>query len=200
MTMSAGTVSTQEALQLVIAMHRLLRGLRRAADIATPHASQLIVLALLAQYGPLRVGELAGRIPCSQPTATMTVAGLQTSGLVTREADPDDGRASRVLITEQGRLMLRSLAQGEADALTGLLSTMDEDDLRILRAAIPLLSTLADGATTQPERTTALAPGPGWGRKVGRRVLDGAFAVAITYTKAPLRMLGSGARARIPPG
>jgi DNA-binding MarR family transcriptional regulator len=168
MTMSAGTVSTQEALQLVIAMHRLLRGLRRAAEIATPHASQLIVLALLAQYGPLRVGELAGLIPCSQPTATMTVAGLQTSGLVTREADPDDGRASRVLITEQGRLMLRSLAQGEADALTGLLSTMDEDDLRILRAAIPLLSTLADGATSQPGRTTAL-PRPGWGAGAGGR-------------------------------
>jgi DNA-binding MarR family transcriptional regulator len=155
--MSTGTVSTREALQLVIAMHRLLRGLRRAADIATPHASQLIVLALLAQHGALRVGELAGRIPCPQPTATMTVAGLQASGLVAREPDPDDGRASRVLITEEGRRMLQSLARGEAEALTGLLSTMGEEDLRVLRAAIPLLSTLADGATSQPERTTALA-------------------------------------------
>jgi DNA-binding MarR family transcriptional regulator len=160
MTMSAGTMSTEEALQLVIAMHRLLRGLRRAADISTPHASQLIVLALLTQHGPLRVGELAGRIPCSQPTATLTVAGLQSAGLVTREPDPADGRASRVLITEHGRRTLRSLAEGEAEALTALLSTVDEDDLRILRAAIPLLSGLADGATQQPERTTALAGGP----------------------------------------
>ena len=153
--MSAGTVSTQEALQLVIAMHRLLRGLRRAADIATPHATQFIVLALLAQHGPLRVGELAARIPCPQPTATITVAGLQTAGLVSREADPADGRAARVLITEDGRRTLQSRAQSEAEALAALLSTVGEEDLRILRAAIPLLSSLADGATQQLERTTA---------------------------------------------
>jgi len=152
-TMSTGTVSTQEALQLVIAMHRLLRGLRRAADIAAPHATQLIVLAMLAQHGPLRVGELAARIPCSQPTATITVAGLQTAGLVTREADPADGRAARVLITKDGRHTLQSLARSEAEALAALLSTVGEEDLRILRAAIPLLSGLADGVTRQPERT-----------------------------------------------
>ena len=155
MTMSAGTVSTQESLQLVIAMHRLLRGLRRAADIATPHATQLIVLALLAQHGPLRVGELAARIPCPQPTATITVAGLQSAGLVTREADPADGRAARVLVTEDGRHTLQSLAQSEAGALAALLSTVGEEDLRILRTAIPLLSGLADGASRQPERTAS---------------------------------------------
>ena len=155
MTMNPGTVNTQEALQLVIAMHRLLRGLRKAADIATPHATQLIVLALLAQHGPLRVGELAARIPCPQPTATITVAGLQSAGLVTREADPADGRAARVLITEDGRHTLQSLAEGEAEALGALLSTVDEQDLRILRTAIPLLSGLADGVTRQPERTAS---------------------------------------------
>jgi DNA-binding MarR family transcriptional regulator len=154
--MNTGTVGTQEALQLVIAMHRLLRGLRKAADIpGAPHATQLIVLALLAQHGPLRVGELAVRIPSSQPTATLTVAGLEASGLVIRESDPDDGRASRVLITEAGQRMLRSLAEREAEALTGLLSAVGEEDLLILRAAIPLLASLADGATSQPEQTTA---------------------------------------------
>jgi DNA-binding MarR family transcriptional regulator len=152
--MDTGTVSTQEALQLVIAMHRLVRGLRKA-DAAAPHPTQLIVLALLAQHGPLRVGELAARIPCPQPTATTTVAGLQAAGLVSREVDPADGRAARVLITEVGRRTVHSAAQREAEALAALLSTVDEEDLRILRAAIPLLSGLAEGATRQPERTTA---------------------------------------------
>ena len=59
------------------------------------------------------------------------MAGLQTAGLVTREADPADGRAARVLITEDGRRTLHSLAQREAEALTALLSTVDEEDLRI---------------------------------------------------------------------
>jgi DNA-binding MarR family transcriptional regulator len=154
MTMNAGTVNTQEALQLVIAMHRLLRGLRKA-DVAAPHPTQLIVLALLARHGPLRVGELAARIPCSQPTATTTVAGLQKAGLVIREVDPADGRAARVLITEVGRDTVRSVAQREAEALAVLLSTVDEEDLSLLRAAIPLLSGLAEDATRQPARMTA---------------------------------------------
>jgi DNA-binding MarR family transcriptional regulator len=154
MTMNAPAVNTQEALQLVIAMHRLLRGLRKA-DIAALHPTQVIVLALLARHGPLRIGELAARIPCPQPTATTTVAGLQTAGLVTREADPADGRAARVLITEAGRRTVHSVAQREAEALAALLATVDDDELRILRAAIPLLSSLAEGATRQPERTTA---------------------------------------------
>jgi DNA-binding MarR family transcriptional regulator len=155
MTMNARTVNTQEALQLVIAMHRLIRGLRKA-DTAAPHPTQIIVLALLAQHGPLRIGELATRIPCPQPTATTTVAGLQAAGLVTREVDPADGRAARVLITDVGRRTVHSVAQREAEALAALLSTVDEADLRILRAAIPLLSGLAEGSTRQLERTTPL--------------------------------------------
>jgi DNA-binding MarR family transcriptional regulator len=155
MIRNAGTVSTQEALQLVIAMHRLLRFLRKAADIAAPHPTQFIVLDLLARHGSLRVGELAARIPCPQPTATITVAGLQTAGLVTRESDPADGRAARVLITEDGRRTLHSAAQREAEALAALLSTVDQEILRTLRAAIPLLSGLAEDATRRPESTRA---------------------------------------------
>jgi DNA-binding MarR family transcriptional regulator len=151
MTMAAGTVGTQEALQLVIAMHRLLRGLRRAvSDVAAPHATQLIVLALLAQHGPLRIGELAARIPCSQPTATLTVTGLQAAGLVSRAADPVDGRAARVLITEDGRRTLHGLAEREAEALAALLTPVGEENLTTLRGAIPILSSLADAATSRP--------------------------------------------------
>jgi len=83
------------------------------------------------------------------------VAGLQTAGLVTRESDPADGRAARVLITEDGRRTLLSAAQREAEALAALLSTVDQEIMRTLRAAIPLLSGLADDATRQPESTRA---------------------------------------------
>jgi len=151
MTRNAATVSTQEALQLVIAMHRLLRSLRKAAHIEALHLTQFIVLDLLARHGSLRVGELATRIPCPQPTATITVTGLHAAGLVTRETDPADGRAARVRITEDGRRTLHFTAQREAEALAALLSTVDEEVLRTLRAAIPLLSGLAEGATQQPK-------------------------------------------------
>jgi DNA-binding MarR family transcriptional regulator len=152
--MSTDALSTAEALQLVVAAHRLLRGLRRAAGAPGPHATQLVVLALLARQGPLRVGELAARIPCPQPTATLTVSGLRAAGLVTREPDPDDGRASRVAITPEGQRVLESVAEGEARELADLLGSADETDLALLRAAIPLLARLADVAMRQQEQAS----------------------------------------------
>lgn len=154
--MSTGALSTEEALRLVVAMHRLLSGLRRAAGVATPHATQLVVLALLTEHGPLRVGELAARISCPQPTATLTVSALRAAGLVTRETDPDDGRAARVAITAEGRQTLESVARDEARELADLISSVDDDGLAALRTAVPLLGSLADKAVRLPDRATAL--------------------------------------------
>jgi DNA-binding MarR family transcriptional regulator len=142
--MNARAVGADEALDVVIAMHRLMRRLRRAGHTGAVHPTQLIVLALLNQYGPLRVGELARRIPCSQPTATTTVAGLLAAGFVDREPDPTDGRANRVAATEAGLSTLRSVAHGEAEVLAALMSTIPADDARAFLAAAPILSALAD--------------------------------------------------------
>ncbi|HEV7651962.1 MAG TPA: MarR family winged helix-turn-helix transcriptional regulator [Actinophytocola sp.] len=144
----ARTVGTEQALELVVAMHRLLRGLRRTADAAGLAPTQLIVLALLLQHGPSRIGELAGRVPCSQPTATVAVAGLQTAGLARREPDPTDGRATRVHVTDAGRAALYSVAHGEAETLASLLTSLPAADVDLLLAAAPLLANLAERVRT----------------------------------------------------
>jgi DNA-binding MarR family transcriptional regulator len=142
--MNARAVGADEALDVVIAMHRLMRRLRRAGHTGAVHPTQLIVLALLNQYGPLRVGELARRVPCSQPTATTAVAGLLAAGFVDRDPDPTDGRANRVAATDAGLGILRSFAHGEAEVLASLMSAIPADDARVLLTAAPILSALAD--------------------------------------------------------
>ncbi|GLY92234.1 MarR family winged helix-turn-helix transcriptional regulator [Actinoallomurus iriomotensis] len=148
--MTARTVSADEALDVVIAMHRLMRRLRRTGHNGTVHPTQLIVLALLNQYGPLRIGELARRVPCSQPTATTAVAGLLSAGFVDREPDPTDGRATRVAATAAGLDILRSFAHSEAEVLAELMSTLPKDDARLVITAAPVLSTLADLPAADP--------------------------------------------------
>lgn len=138
------TVSIDDALRVVIAMHRLLRSLRRSSSTGSVHPTQLIVLALLAQHGPMRVGALADRVPCSQPTATAAVAGLEEAGLVQREADPSDGRATHVVATTAGEETMRSFAHCEAEALAGKLSELPAGDLKLLLDATPVLTALAD--------------------------------------------------------
>lgn len=149
-------MSTDDALQTVIAMHRLLRNLRRASDTSAVHPTQLIVLALLHQHGALRIGELAKRVPCSQPTATTAVAGLATMGLVDRAPDPTDGRAIRVAVTGAGRTALQSVARGEAEVLTDLLAMLSDNQLRMFLAATPIIGALADSTAATEGRVPDL--------------------------------------------
>ncbi|WP_031468879.1 MarR family winged helix-turn-helix transcriptional regulator [Sciscionella sediminilitoris] len=118
------TVSEERALSLVVALHRLQRSLRHAAGGGRASPTALIVLTQLHQHGPLRIGTIAERVPCSQPTATMVVAGLEAEGLVDRRPDPDDGRATQAVLTEQGREELRTFGNSQAKVLAERLDTL----------------------------------------------------------------------------
>ena len=61
-----------------------------------------LLVPLFEQDG-LRMGELASRARLSKQTMTTMVRLLERDGLVTRERDPDDGRAFRVSLTERAR-------------------------------------------------------------------------------------------------
>lgn len=132
-----------ETTALVISLHRLVRSLRRASR-AGLQPTQLIVLAQLAESGPLRIGELAERVPCSQPTATTVVAGLEAGGMLTRAADPDDGRAVRVALTAVGEKEILSTAHDEAEVLTQRLAGFSAAEREHVLAVGPLLRWLAD--------------------------------------------------------
>ncbi|OON82537.1 MarR family winged helix-turn-helix transcriptional regulator [Streptomyces tsukubensis] len=140
-----------ESLELVVSLHRLLRGLRRAGPAGALQPTQIVTLFLLAEYGPARIGQIAERVPCSQPTATAAIAGLVTSELVRREPDPSDGRACRVVLTPRGRVALRDVAHGEAAVLARRLAALPEDQHRAVAGLAPVLRALAD-APDRPDR------------------------------------------------
>ncbi|KUL38462.1 MarR family transcriptional regulator [Streptomyces sp. NRRL F-4489] len=138
------TIGDETVLELVISLHRLTRSLRRSATAGSIQLTHISVLALLSQRGPSRIGEIAQWVPCSQPTATAAVLGLESAGLVRREADPDDRRASRVLVTEQGIAALADVARGEAQVLARRLAALRPEEARRLAAVEPLLRRLAE--------------------------------------------------------
>jgi DNA-binding MarR family transcriptional regulator len=124
------------ALELVIALHRLVRSLRAAVGL---QPTQLLVLAQLIEAGSLRVGELAARVPCSQPTATNVANSLELDGLVRRVRDATDGRAIRLEITDAGRAAMRSVVRGQAHQLQDRMHALDDTDRALLAAALPVL-------------------------------------------------------------
>jgi DNA-binding MarR family transcriptional regulator len=61
------------------------------------------ILVPLFEEDGLRVGELGQRAGLAKQTMTTMVRLLERDGLVSREADPDDGRALRVYLTPAAR-------------------------------------------------------------------------------------------------
>ena len=100
-------------------------------------------LGTLERSGPCRLTALAVGEGVTQPAMTQLVARLAEAGLVTRSADPADGRVVHVRITAGGRAMLASRRAIRAERLSGLLARLSEADQVALAAALPAMAELA---------------------------------------------------------
>jgi DNA-binding MarR family transcriptional regulator len=146
------------ALDLLMAMHRLVRSVRRRSAAPGLSPTQLLVLIHLIESGPTRIGELAARVSCSQPTATTVATSLESAGLVRRVPDTSDGRAITLHITDEGRNTLLTIAREQADELRERLAGLDDADRALVLAAVPVLRQMASdsaaAAGSADRRTT----------------------------------------------
>ena len=99
----------------------------RAAGVPEdPHA--VTVLFHIAWNGPMRPSALAATLGLSAAGATRIVETLATAGLVTRTPDPDDARATRIALTEQG-VAVSGILHAEGDRLSQrLLADWTEEE------------------------------------------------------------------------
>lgn len=81
------------------------------------------ILGVLFDEGPVRAVELAGRFHLDASTVSRQVAALVEAGLIGREPDPDDGRASRLRLTERGHDALQATRVARRRILHDLLSS-----------------------------------------------------------------------------
>jgi len=100
-------------------------------------------LATLQRSGPARLTELATAEGVSQPSMTALIARLAGQGLVDRAADPRDGRAVVLTLTDAGADLLARRRSERAARLAAPLSGLDDDEVDRIEAALPALSRLA---------------------------------------------------------
>ncbi len=74
--------------------------------LTTPKARALAVLSVVE--APL-IGELAVYTVTEQSTLSRALDQLQSDGLIRRDTDPEDSRATRVSITDPGRALFQTL-------------------------------------------------------------------------------------------
>lgn len=101
---------------------------------------QARALRVLCEAGALRLSALADELRIAPRSATEVVDALQSRGLVTRQPDPGDRRATSVVPTSEGRRVSALLDQTrttQAEQLLAPLSAADRAELdRILRLLV----------------------------------------------------------------
>ena len=129
--MSEAVQAQADAVRLRNGIRALVRrfSVTERADVACcgMTVAQAATIETLATTGPLRLGDLGRRLGITPSTLTRNLARLLESGLVDREADADDARASRVALTVAGRRAAEQLAEQEADFGREILERLPPD-------------------------------------------------------------------------
>jgi DNA-binding MarR family transcriptional regulator len=89
----------------------------------------LVLLHPLTRLGPLRQGALAELVHADPSTVSRHVAVLVERGLVRRVADESDGRASRLVVTDDGRAALEALRRERESHLERVTAGWSAADL-----------------------------------------------------------------------
>jgi DNA-binding MarR family transcriptional regulator len=89
-------------------------------------------------------GRLAERERVQPPTMTRTVNCLAELGLVTKTADPTDGRQVVVTLTPAGEAEVRETRRRRDAWLTQRLAGLSADDRAVLTRAALLLKEMAE--------------------------------------------------------
>lgn len=96
---------------------------------------QFGVLEALYHLGPLRQNELARKVLSSPGNLSIVLDNLERRRLVRREADPEDGRCTRAVLTAAGRRLVASVLPEHVGRIVeafAVLSPAEQEELRRL--------------------------------------------------------------------
>jgi DNA-binding MarR family transcriptional regulator len=96
--------------------------------------SALMLLFPLRSMGPMRVTDLAELKQADPSTISRQVAQLVKAGLARREADPVDGRASRLAVTDAGLTACHKMHDARLALLSEAMSDWSADRIETFAA------------------------------------------------------------------
>lgn len=131
------------AARLRLAVTRLSRPIRQqVAAGLTP--SQISTLASVERLGSPTLGELAAAEQVQPPSMTRTVASLESSGMLARLVDAEDGRVVRVRVSAEGRRTLQRTRSLRNALLARRLRRLSPEQRGRLSELVALLEQLVE--------------------------------------------------------
>ena len=141
----------REVLEVVPTVMRFIRTQmrsHRALDLSVPQFRSLV---FIERREGTSLGEVAGNLGLTSPSACVLIDGLANRGLVTRAESPEDRRRLTLAITAEGKTALAQ-ARGETQkSLSAILAPLRKQDLAAVTRAMDALhrafSTLSERRT-----------------------------------------------------
>ena len=135
------------AAALYVLLGRTVRMLRQESEGMPFGPGGMSAMVTLSRYDEgLRLGALAEAEGVAPPTLTRIVNALERDGYVERAADPTDGRAQLVRLTEAGRRLIGSGQDSRVAVLLRRLDALTPEDRRRVAEALPALDALSRAA------------------------------------------------------
>jgi DNA-binding MarR family transcriptional regulator len=113
------------------------------------------ILKLLSHQGPMRLSAVATVLGLDASTVSRHAKQLEDRGLLERTEDPDDGRASRVAVSEKGASVLSEGFAARRGLITAALEGWTDTERETLRDLLHRVSTalLTDSPAPTPAPT-----------------------------------------------
>ncbi|MBL1065788.1 MarR family winged helix-turn-helix transcriptional regulator [Streptomyces sp. 7-21] len=109
-----------------------------------------LLLSRLDQDGPTGVKALAAGMGIDSSTVTRQVAPLVDSGLVSRSADPDDGRAVVLSLSPRGSERLDEVRSSRRDLMSALTQDWTEEEMTTFCVLLARLNSAISHLSQRP--------------------------------------------------
>jgi DNA-binding MarR family transcriptional regulator len=130
---------------LFVSMGLLRRSLRASGSPGQLAFPEVAALARLERNGPATSAELARIEQISPQSMGATLAALEERELVSRSADPTDGRRVVMSVTQKGRGVMSRRRDVRVEQISAALVGFTKAEMQQILAATPLIQRLADG-------------------------------------------------------
>ena len=145
---------------------------RRLAVLLQAHSDRVLeehgitradfdILSVLGRFGrPMTPSEIAAETLTSAPGTTKRMKRLAAAGLITRAADPADGRGALITLTPEADAFLEPVLRAISDLEQPLLEALPAGVEAGLRGSLEALLTTLEGApTSSADERPQLVPG-----------------------------------------
>ncbi len=102
------------------------------------------LLAVIRREGPIRLTDLAQNIGVGKPSVSRQIAFLESIGLVSKEADPLDGRAQSIRLTEKGEEKMHQVQDARRQDFRERLGEWPVEELQTLAEYMAKLNSIFD--------------------------------------------------------